>query len=198
VGSIERAIVKEIILLGGPNGAGKTTTARVLLPEFFELHPFLNADEIARILSPLDPEGAAFAAGRQMIERMRGLARDGQSFAFESTCSGKSYLRLLEQCKRANWRFSLFYFWLPNPEMAISRVARRVSHGGHSIPRDVIVRRYYAGVANMRDFYLPLADEAEIYDNTDRKRILIAEKRGGLELKIHDSERWALIQKVAP
>jgi predicted ABC-type ATPase len=82
--------VKEIILLGGPNGAGKTTTARVLLPEFLELHPFLNADEIARNLSPGDPEGVAFAAGRQMIERMRGLVRDGQSFAFESTCSGKS------------------------------------------------------------------------------------------------------------
>jgi len=190
--------VKEIILLGGPNGAGKTTTARVLLPEFLELHPFLNADEIARNISPDDPEGAAFAAGRQMIEKMRGLVRDGKSFAFETTCSGKSYLRLLEQCKHDGWRISLFYFWLPKPEMAIARVARRVSQGGHSIPSDVIVRRWYSGVANMRDFYPPLADEAEIYDNTDRKRKLIAEKRGRTGLKIHDPERWALIEGVKP
>ena len=190
--------MKEIILLGGPNGAGKTTTARVLLPKFLELHSFLNADEIARILSPGDPDGAAFAAGRQLIEKMRGLVRDGRSFAFETTCSGKSYLRLLEECKGVGWRISLFYFWLPKPEIAIARVARRVSQGGHSIPPDVIVRRWYSGVANMRDFYLPLADEAEIYDNTDRKRILIAEKRGGAELRIHDPERWALIERVMP
>jgi predicted ABC-type ATPase len=84
-----------------------------------------------------------------MIEKMRGLVCDGQSFAFESTCSGKSYLRLLEQCKRDNRRFNLFYFSLPKPEMAIARVARRVSRGGHNIPSDVIVRRYYSGIANM-------------------------------------------------
>jgi predicted ABC-type ATPase len=99
--------VKEIILLGGPNGAGKTTTARVLLPEFFELIPFLNADEMARRISPRDPDGAAFAAGRGMIQRMRDLVRDGHSFVFESTCSGRSYLRMLEQCKSDNWRISL-------------------------------------------------------------------------------------------
>ena len=142
----------------------------------------MNADEIARILSPGDPDGAAFAAGRQLIEKMRGLVRDGRSFAFETTSSGKSYLRLLEQCKGVGWRISLFYFWLPKPEIAIARVARRVSQGGHSIPPDVIVRRWYSGVANMRDFYLPLADEAEIYDNTDRKRILIAKSAVGPSL----------------
>jgi predicted ABC-type ATPase len=190
--------VKEIILLGGPNGAGKTTTARVLLREFLELHPYLNADEIARILSPGDPERVAFAAGRLMIERVRDLVRNGHSFAFESTCSGKPYLRLLEQCKREKWRISLFYFWLPTPEMAIDRVARRVRQGGHSIPADVIVRRYYSGVANMRDFCLTLADEAEIYDNADRGCVLIAEKRDGVGLKVDDPERWALIEGVRP
>ena len=86
--------MKEIVLLGGPNGAGKTTAARVLLPEFFDLYPFLNADDIARGIAPGNVESAALAAGRQLIERMRALVRDGQSFALESTCSGRSYLRL--------------------------------------------------------------------------------------------------------
>ena len=88
--------VKEIILLAGPNAAGKTTAARVLLPEFLELHPYLNADEIARKLSPANAQRADLPAGRQLILQMRELVRDGRSFALETTCSGKSYLRLLE------------------------------------------------------------------------------------------------------
>jgi predicted ABC-type ATPase len=189
--------VKEIILLGGPNGAGKTTAARVLLPEFLNLYTFLNADEIARKISPGDVEGVAFAAGRQMIEKMRSLVRSGRSFGIETTCSGKSYLHFLEQCKRDGWRITLLYFWLPTPEEAVARVARRVSQGGHSIPSDVVVRRYYSGVSNMRNLYLPLADEAEIYDNSDGRRILIAEKREGFTLNVHDSERWERIEEVA-
>jgi predicted ABC-type ATPase len=189
--------VKEIILLAGPNGAGKTTAARVLLPEFLELHPYLNADEIARNLLPRNAEAAALAAGRQLILQMRGLVRDGRSFALETTCSGKSYLRLLEQCKWDGWRITLIYFWLPTPQEAIARVARRVGHGGHNIPADVVLRRYYAGISNMRDLYLPLADEAEIYDNSDRKRILIAEKREGLELHVLDPARWSKIEETA-
>jgi predicted ABC-type ATPase len=96
--------VKEIVILGGPNGAGKTTAAKVLLPEFFDLHPFLNADDIARKLSPENVELAALAAGRLMIGRMRELVRDGHSFARETTLSGKSYLRALQQSKQDGWR----------------------------------------------------------------------------------------------
>lgn len=189
--------LKEIVIIGGPNGAGKTTAARVLLREFLELHPYLNADEIARELRPEDVDSAAFAAGRKLIEKMRALVAEGQSFALETTCSGKSYLRLLESCKQDGWRITLLYFWLPTPEMAVARVARRVGQGGHGIPPEVIVRRYFAGIANMLSFYLPLADEAEIYDNTDRSRRLVAEKREGRALDIHDLARWARIQEVA-
>jgi predicted ABC-type ATPase len=189
--------MKEIILIGGPNGAGKTTAARVLLRDFLELNTFLNADDIARDLSPENVEAVALAAGRQLIERMRSLAGSGQSFALETTCAGKSYLRLLQQCKQDGWRITLLYFWLPRPEDAVARVARRVRHGGHDIPEDVILRRYSAGLSNMRNLYLPLADEAEIYDNTDRRRVLIAEKREGLALLVHDPERWAKIEEAA-
>jgi predicted ABC-type ATPase len=188
--------LKEIVIIGGPNGAGKTTAARVLLRESLELHTYLNADEIARGIAPDDVDAAAFAAGRRMIEQMRVLVIEERSFAFETTCSGKSYLRLLERCKQDGWRIALLYLWLPTPEMAIARVARRVSQGGHGIPPDVIVRRYYAGIANIRDLYLPLADEAEIYDNTDRRRLLIAEKREGHALDVHDFARWAKIEGV--
>lgn len=190
--------LKEIVIIGGPNGAGKTTTAGILLPEFFGLHPFLNADEIARELCPEDVESAAFAAGRQMIEMMRALVRDGQSFAFETTCSGRSYLPMLKECRAGGWRISLYYFWLLSPQNSVARVARRVSQGGHSIPADVIFRRFKTGLWNMRHLYLPLADTATIYDNSGERRILIADREAGQPLQVHDRERWSRIEELTP
>jgi predicted ABC-type ATPase len=188
--------MKEIVILGGPNGAGKTTAARVLLPEFFRLHEFLNADEIAREISPNDVEGAAFAAGRRMIERMRDSVAGGRSFGFETTCSGKSYLPLLERCKGNGWRITLIYLWLRSPQDAIDRVARRVRKGGHSIPADTIIRRLHVGLNNMRNLYLPLANTAAIYDNGGERRVLIAEKESGLPLMILDAERWSRMEEM--
>jgi len=188
--------VKEIVIIGGPNGAGKTTAARVILADFFRIHEFLNADEIAREIAPDNVESAALAAGRVMIERMRYLVQHGLSFGFETTCAGKPYLRLLGECKQNGWLIRLLFFSLPSPDYAASRVARRVGEGGHSIPLDVIHRRFYAGIVNMRDLYLPLAHDAEIYDNSDRQRILIAEKRAGRPVLIHDTERWRFIEEA--
>jgi predicted ABC-type ATPase len=188
--------VKEIGILGGPNGAGKTTAARVLLPDFFHLHSFLNADDIARDLAPWNVESAALAAGRVLIERMRALVRDGESFALESTLSGKSYIPLIRDCREKGWRISLYYFWLSSPEHSIARVARRVSQGGHDIPNDVIYRRFRTGLWNMRHLYLPLADTAAIYDNSEQERILIADRESGLPLIIHDQERWSRIEEL--
>lgn len=187
---------KEIFILGGPNGAGKTTAAAVLFPAFLQFANFLNADEIAREIAPADPDSVAFAAGRRMIERMREFLRHKQSFAFETTFSGKSYVRLLEECRFQGWRISLLYLWLPSPDDAIARVARRVRSGGHSVPDDVIRRRYYLGLANLRTLYLPLADEAEIYDNADSGRVLIAEKRNSGELLVRDDRRWNRLKEV--
>lgn len=188
---------KEIFIIGGPNGAGKTTAARVLLRDILDDIEFLNADEIARRMSPDDPDSVALAAGRGLILRMRALVGQGRSFAFETTCSGRSYLRLLEQCKRDGWRITLFYFWLPSAGYSAERVARRVRQGGHSIPLEVIYRRYQAGVSNMRSLYLPLADEAEIYDNSDRQRRLIAVKYHGQPIEILQPVCWAAIEEMS-
>ncbi len=144
--------MKEIVLLAGPNGAGKTTASRLLMPELFSDLELLNADEIAREISPAYPDMAAFTAGRELIARMRNLISAGRGFVLETTCAGKSYLRMLEQCRRDGWQIVMLYFWLSSPELSIQRVARRVVQGGHGIPSDVIFRRFYAGIWNMRPF----------------------------------------------
>lgn len=176
--------------------AGKTTAAQELVPRELEIREFVNADEIARGLSPFNAEGAAVAAGRLMIERINALVRSEESFAFETTCAGRAYVPWLRKCKARGWRVLLLFLWLPTPEAALVRVARRVREGGHAIPTDVVIRRWKAGLANMRHLYLPLSDGAQIHDNSDRTRILIAERTPEAPLVVHDASRWAMIEKA--
>ena len=188
--------MKDIIILGGPNGAGKTTAAQVLLPRELELLEFINADEIALGLSPFDPAGAAVAAGRLMLERMHAMVKEDKSFAFETTCAGRTHANFIHRCKADGWRITLIYLWLATPQLALERVARRVTEGGHSVPRDVVLRRYRIGLTNMRRLYLPLADIATIYDNADDGRVLIARKEPAAGLSIVDTQRWAMIESA--
>jgi len=188
--------LKDIVIIGGPNGAGKTTAAAAVIPAHLGIREFVNADEIARGLSPFNAERAAVQAGRLMIARMHDLVQAGESFAFETTCAGRSYVPWLQRCKAQAWRVTLLFLWLPTPQAAVHRVARRVRQGGHRIPSEVVIRRWKAGIANMRDFYLPLADAAAIYDNSDAGRILIAERTPEAPLVVYDAVRWAMIEKV--
>jgi predicted ABC-type ATPase len=189
--------LKDIVIIGGPNGAGKTTAARRLVPRGLDIREFVNADEIARGLSPYNAEHAAVAAGRLMIERIQALVKSGESFAFETTCAGRVYLPWLRDCQARGWRVLLLFLWLPTPEAALERVARRVRAGGHSIPRDVVIRRWKTGLENMRNLYLPLSDGAQIHDNSDGTRILIAERTPDPPLVVHDAVRWAMIEEKA-
>ena len=180
-------------MIGGPNGAGKTTAATTLLPKHLDIREFVNADEIARGLSPFNPEGRARAAGRLMIRRIHELISRGESFAFETTCSGRAHAQTLLKCRDAGYRLTLIFLWLSSAKEALSRVARRVAQGGHAVPNGVVVRRYAAGLKNLQRLYLPIADIAYIYDNTDKGGILIAEHQPGQALVVCDDRRWRQI-----
>jgi len=184
---------KDVVMIGGPNGAGKTTTAMTMLRKELRIQEFVNADEIARGLSPSNPEGRARAAGRLMIKRIHELISRGESFAFETTCSGRVHAQTLLRCREAGYRLTLIFLWLSSAKEALSRVARRVAQGGHAVPNGVVVRRYAAGLKNLERLYLPIADIAYIYDNTDEGGILIAERQPGQDLVVCDDQRWRRI-----
>jgi predicted ABC-type ATPase len=184
---------KDVVMIGGPNGAGKTTTATTMLRKELRIQEFVNADEIARGLSPSNPEGSARAAGRLMIKRIHELINRGESFAFETTCSGRAHAQTLLRCREAGYRLTLIFLWLSSAKEALSRVARRVAQGGHAVPNGVVVRRYAAGLKNLQRLYLPIADIAYIYDNTDEGGILIAERQPDHALVVCDDRRWRQI-----
>ena len=186
----------ELVVIGGPNGAGKTTAAERLLPEGLNIREFVDADAIARGLSPFNPAGASIAAGRVMLQRIRDLARSGDNFAFETTCSGRGHLRLLRHCRDLGYGLTLLFLWVPSVEIAIARVAQRAAMGGHSIPADVITRRYNAGLRNMRHLYLPAVDTCSIYDNSGAAPVLIAEQKPGGHLTVHYPSHWAMIEQA--
>ena len=145
--------------------------------------------------SPLNPAGSAITAGRVLVQRIHAFARAGESFAFETTCAGRGHARLLRTCRAAGYRITLIYLWLPSSKHALDRIALRVQGGGHSVPDDVVIRRYRAGLQNMRRLYLPLADIGLIYDNSTPARVLIAEMGPAVDI-IHDQARWSQIERA--
>ncbi len=153
-----------LCIIGGCNGAGKTTLARELLPRM-GLMRFLNADEIARGLSPLDPTLTAFKAGRLLIEEVRTLLEAKASFALESTLSGRTYVAMLKDARERGYRIVLHYVMISSPAQAVERVRLRVKIGGHHVPTDDVERRFARSRRHFLEDYLPLADEWGLWDN---------------------------------
>ena len=166
---------KNIFIISGCNGAGKTTASMTILPEILNCKEFVNADMIAQGLSPFRPEAVAFEAGRIMLKRIDDLIKTNENFAIETTLATKSYKNKLENAIEKGYKIKLLFFWLPNFEMAINRVAIRVSEGGHNIPKEVIERRYFRGIVNLFKIYIPLSAEWVVFENSTNEPVLIAE-----------------------
>ena len=162
-----------VIIIAGPNGAGKTTFAREFLPAEARLPVFINADLIAAGLSPFKPELVAVQAGRIMLAQIQEKFAKRESFAFETTLSGRSYARQIPSWQAAGYRVELFFLSLDQAETAIARVKARVSQGGHDIPENIIRRRFSSGLDNFHRIYKPLADTWVLYDNSGSEPLAI-------------------------
>lgn len=164
---------RALYIIAGCNGAGKTTASMTVLPEVLHCREIVNADEIAKGLSPFRPEEVAVQAGRLMLERIDRLLTRGETFAIETTLATRSYAGLVRRAKAAGYTVLLLFFWLPSPEMAEMRVAQRVAEGGHDIPREVIRRRYWLGLRNLLEIYAPEVDVWSMYDNGGPMRPIV-------------------------
>lgn len=180
---------KQVYVISGPNGAGKTTSAKYLLTKFLDINEFVNADEIARGLSPFNPRSLDLTASKLMLKRIQFLVAQKKNFAFETTLSGKNYLKLIKDLQKKKYSVNLIFLYLDSTQEAKKRVAYRVKTGGHFISDDDIERRYYRGLQNLVGAYLDLVNYAVVIDATSPERKMIV-KKSQEKLRILSPEIW--------
>ena len=180
-------------IIAGPNGSGKTTFAIEFLPEYVQCPNFINADMIAHGLSPFSPGAAAIKAGKLVLEQINKFANQGADFAFETTLSGKSYLNLFKALKEKGYKIHIFFLWIPDVNLAITRIKNRVSQGGHDVPQQDVIRRFKRSISNFFKLYQPYADSWMLFNNADLNPILIAERKNG-KIRIINEKSYNIIK----
>lgn len=175
--------------------AGKTTASFTILPEMLNCKEFVNADEIAKGLSPFQPESVSFQAGRIMLERIEELINISVDFAFETTLTTLSYINTIKLAKEKGYSVTLLFFWLNDVDLAIERVKLRVSEGGQNIPEETIRRRYFRGTNNLINKFIEVCDFWIVIDNSTKPFNFVAEGQGDVQIKIHDEAIWQLIKR---
>ncbi len=186
--------MKNLYVIAGCNGAGKTTASYTILPEILDCKEFVNADEIAKGLSPFQPETANFLAGRLMLTRINEFIEDGVDFAFETTLTTKSYVSFLEKAKAKGYKITMLFFWLNSKELAVERVASRVKEGGHNIPKDVILRRYERGISNFFNIFRFNVDNWILINNSTEPFKIITEHFDNTNV-VEDEITWKELLK---
>jgi predicted ABC-type ATPase len=173
-------------LVAGANGVGKTTYARDHIQSYSGTKSFVNLDEIARGLSPFDPEAERVRAARISLNYLNSVLGSlkpesdnldfRKSISLETTLAGLTHLRTIDRAKANGWRVNLLYFVVQSPELALARIARRVSEGGHDIPEADARRRFKRSLQNF-GLYAAKCDLWRVFDNNARPKV-IAEGHG--------------------
>ena len=169
---------KKCYIIAGPNGAGKTTFANEFLPVEAECLNFINADLIAQGLSPFRPNKVAVEAGRLMIQHINDCVKRNEPFAFETTLSGKGYIKKIKDWKAKQYEIIIYYLKVPSVEFAIERVKLRVAQGGHNVPEQDIIRRFGRSWINFQQIYKSLADSWIVFDTSGNQPIILDESEG--------------------
>lgn len=181
-------------VVAGPNGSGKTTFAMKYLPTIASCHDFINADEIAKGLSPLNFRAGLLQAGKIFLDTLKQKIAARKDFGFETTLSGRFYISQIKELKQAGWKVILFFLFIPSADFSAMRVQQRVSQGGHDIPADDIARRFPRSIRNLFE-YAELCDHTFCLDNSGNQIVSIFEKRFGKPIDIHDPERFSMLQR---
>lgn len=156
-----------MIVVAGPNGSGKTTFAAEYLRDS-EVSEYISADAIAeRLVSrPEEMDRVKIQAGRLFIREIQGLIESEKDFVVEVTLAGKGFVRTISQLKRAGYTVTIVFIFLKSPETSVIRIRNRVEAGGHHVPTEDVVRRFYRSKHNFWYTYRNLADRWHLFYNS--------------------------------
>jgi len=188
---------KKIYIISGCNGAGKTTASFNILPDLLDCKEFVNADEIARGISPFQPETVSIEAGRFMLKRIDELIISNKKFSFETTLSTRSFIGTIKEARAKGYYVTLIFFWLESFELAKNRVKKRVMEGGHNIEPKIIERRYKKGIKNLFHLYEKQIDFLMIFDNSKLNPELVAEKEINGNFIVYNQETFKTIKSMS-
>ncbi len=165
--------MKKLYIIAGANGSGKTTFAK----SFANIHHlyFINADEIAKELDPENITKHQVKAGRIFFEELNKRLSEANSFVIETTLSGKYLVKYIRKAQESGFEVEMIYLFLEKPETNIGRVAIRVVGGGHYVPQDDIIRRFYRSQKMFFEVYKDLVDYWEVYYNSNESFEKIAD-----------------------
>ena len=187
---------KNVYIITGPNGSGKTTFAVKFLPDYVKCPNFVNADLIAKGLSPFSPQSVAIKAGKLVLNQINEFVKRNIDFAFESTLAGRTYVNLFRRLKAKSYRLHVFFLWIPDAELAISRIRDRVAEGGHHVPTKDVRRRFKRSIFNFFKIYQPLLDSWILFNNSGYTPTVIAKTKNG-QILISDKEAYRKMKLFA-
>ena len=178
----------KLYIIAGANGSGKTTFAK----SFSNIHDlyFINADEIAKELDPDNITKYQVKAGRIFFQELNKRLNEKNSFIIETTLSGKYLVKYIKKAQENGFEVEMIYLFLEKAEENISRVAHRVLNGGHNVPKNDIIRRFYRSKEMFMHIYKGLLDKWTIYYNADE----VFEKIATDEM-IYDEDKWQEFRK---
>lgn len=180
--------MKHFTILGGVNGVGKSTLGGILACVTDDFGALVDADELAR------QYGGNLEGGRQAVRLLGDCIRRGDDLTQETTLSGGKTSRTIAEARENGYFVRLYYVAVSSAEESLSRIANRVSKGGHDIPEDVVRRRFAKRFDDLVRI-LPLVDEAVFFDN-ENGFVHVADYRGGeLTLTGKGSPDWILTLK---
>lgn len=185
-----------LYIIAGPNGVGKTTFADKYLPDEAKQLEFVNADLIARGLSPYDPDAVSIEAGKIALRRIRELINQRIGFTWETTMSGRTAVGWLREAREAGYILKCYFLWVRDPEVVIRRIRQRVGEGGHNIAEDVSRRRFLKTIQNFFTLYRQVVNSWKLFENDEPGPRLVAVEKLG-RLVIRDPKRLARIQREA-
>jgi predicted ABC-type ATPase len=178
---------KLFFILAGANGVGKTTVSKEFLKEYKSLI-FLNADETAKDLNPKDLNSVRIRAGKEVLKKLDALIDSGKSIVIESTLSGNFLIKVIQKARKLKYKIIIFYAFVDTPEICIERIKARVKKGGHFVPAEDVVRRFYRSIENFNKVYKHSADTWILYYNMQNG--LVVAKYANSSIEVLDDAKY--------